>query len=237
MKRLVMANILTLGMAACVLLGLVGCASTRQDDVNQQSGFLGNYYMLQKGGVREDSYVYVAPRVDWAQYTKVWLKPVEFWHAADAESPLGKLSTEDQQMLVDSLRVALVEALTNGFQLTDQAGPDVLVIRAALTDGRPSKPVPGIVSGVNVPLRVASYGNRSVADSGVGKVVFEADLTDGQTGKRVAAAVDGRVGPRAMPSPLGSTRSDVKKAFDWVAQALDKRLMLLKQGDFNTSSL
>jgi hypothetical protein len=237
MKRLMMANILTQGLAACVLLGLAGCTSTRQVDVNQQSGFLGNYFMLQKGGVREDSYVYVDRRADWSKYTKVWLKPVEFWHAADPESPLGKLSTEDQQMLLDSLRVALVEALTNSFQLTDQAGPDVLVIRAALTDGRPSRPVPGMVSGVYVPLRVASYGNRAVADPGVGRVVVEADLTDGQTGKRVAAVVDGRVGPRAMPSQFDSTRSDVKKAFDWLAQGLDKRLMLFKDGDFKTSSL
>lgn len=237
MKRLVMANILTLGVAACVLLGLVGCATTRRDDVTQQSGFLGNYYMLQKGGVREDSYIYVDPRAHWKDYTKVWLKPVEFWHATDAESPLGKLSTEDQQMLLDSFRVALVEAMTNNFQIVDQAGPGVLVIRAALTDGRPSKPVPGMVSSVYVPLRVGSYANRPVADPGVGKVVAEADLTDGQTGKRVAAVVDGRVGPRAMPSQFGSTRGDVKKAFDWLARALDKRLMLFKDGDFNTSSL
>ena len=237
MKRLMMANILTQGLAACVLLGLVGCASTRQVDVNQQSGFLSNYYMLQKGGVREDCYVYVDQRADWSKYTKVWVKPVEFWHAADPESPLGKLASEDQQMLVDTLRVALVQAMTNGFELTDQAGPGVLVIRAALTDGQPSKLDPGVVSSVNVPLKVASYGNRPVADPGVGKVVVEADLTDGQTGKRVAAVVDGRAGPKAMPSQYGSTRNDVKKAFDWVAQGLDKRLLLFKDGDFKTSSL
>jgi len=237
MKRLVMANILTLGVAACVLLGLVGCASTRRDDVNQQSGFLGNYYMLQKGGVREDCYVYVDPRAHWPNYTKVWIKPVEFWRAADAESPLGKLNTEDQQMLLDTLRVALVEGMTNNFQIVDQAGPDVLVIRAAVTDGRPSKPVPGMVSSVYVPLRVASYGTRPVANSAVSKMVVEADITDGQTGKRVAAVVDGRVGPRAMPSEFGSTRNDVKKACDWLARSLDKRLAQFKDGDFNTSSL
>lgn len=237
MKRLMMANILTQGLAACVLIGLVGCASDRRVDLHQQSGFLGNYYLLQKGGVREDCYVYVDQRADWAKYTKVCIKPIEFWHAADPESPLGKLSTDDQQMLLDSLRVALVEALTNGFQLTDQAGPGVLVIRAALTDGRPSKPVPGMVSSAYVPVRVASYGTWPVADPGVGQVVVEADLTDGQTGKRVAAVVDGRAGPKAMPSQFDSTRSDVKKAFDWLAQGLDKRLLLFKDGDFKTSSL
>jgi len=237
MNRLVIVNVLTPGLAVCALLGLVGCASTRQVDVNQQSGFLGNYNMLHKGGVREDAYVYVDPRGGWDKYTKVWLKPVEFWHAADPESPLGKLSAEDQQMLVDSLRVALVEALTNSFQLTDQAGPGVLVIRAALTDGRPSKPVAGVVSRVFVPLRVASYGKHPVTDPGVGQVVVEADLTDGQTGKRVAAVVDGRAGPRSMPSKFGSTWGDVKKAFDWLAKRLDNRLMLFKDGDFKTSSL
>jgi hypothetical protein len=237
MKRLVMANILTQALAVCVLLGVVGCASSRRVDVNQQSGFLGNYYMLQKGGVREDSYIYVDDRAHWTNYTKVWLKPVEFWRATDAESPLGKLSTEDQQMLLDTLRVSLVEALTNNFQLTDQAGPGVLIIRAALTDGRPSKPVPGMLSSVYVPVRVASYGNRPVANPAVGKVVFEADLLDGQSGKRVAAVVDGRVGPKAMPSQFSSTRNDVKKSFDWLARALDKRLVLFKDDDFKTSSL
>ena len=149
------------------------------------------------------------------------------------------MSRESQQMLLDYFRAAQVEALTNGFELVDHGGPDVLVIRGALTDGRPSRPAIGVASSAYLPVRVASYAERLVVgdDLGVGKVVIETEASDGETGQRVAAVVDARAGDKALPNKFGNTWNDVKLAFDWYAQRLDQRLMLLKQGKFNTSTL
>jgi hypothetical protein len=239
MKRSAIANVLLPSLTVCALLGLCGCESPRQVSQDQQSGFLGDYSMLRKGGVKQANYLFIDQGVNWAKYTKIWLKPVELWHAQGPESPLGKMSKESQQMLVDSFRVAMVQALTNDFQLVDFGGADVLVIRAALTDGRFARPVIGVVSSVYAPLKVYSYSQRRITgnDLGVGEVVIEVDVTDGQTGQRVGAVIDAREGAMALPSKYDSIWNDVKLAFEWFGQRLDKRFMLAKEGKFSTSSL
>ena len=59
MKRSVLFNVLTPALAACLLVGLIGCATTRQVNEDQQSGFLGDYSMLQKGEKGEANYIYI----------------------------------------------------------------------------------------------------------------------------------------------------------------------------------
>lgn len=196
----------TTSLAACLLLGLTACKTTRQISEDRQSGFLGDYSMLQKGEKGQANYIYVDKNANWAKYTKVWIKPLELWKSDDPNSPLGKLSPETQQMLLDSFYAAFYEAVTNNFEVVDHGGPDVLVLHAALTDGKPSKPVVNLVSSVYLPLKVLSFGKRLITgtDLGVGKVCIEAEALDGQTGQRVAAAMDARAGTKALRSKLNT---------------------------------
>jgi hypothetical protein len=239
MRRSVTVNVVTPLLAACLLVGLTACKTTRQVSEDQQSGFLGDYSMLQKGEKGQANYIYVDKNANWAKYTKVWIKPLELWKADDPESPIGKMSDESKQILTDSFYVSFYEALSNNFQVIDQGGPDVLVLHAALTDGRKSKPVVNFVSSVYLPLKVISSGKRLITgtDIGVGKVCIEAEALDGQTNQRVAAAMDARAGTKALRTKFNTTWGDVKLAFDWWAQRFDRRLMLFKQGDFGTAKL
>ena len=239
MKRSVMVNVLTSAVAAGLLVGLTGCATTRQVSEDNQSGFLGDYSMLQKGERGEANYIYIDRTANWAKYTKIWLKPLELWKSDDPEAPLGKMTDESRQMLMQSFYDSFYEALSNNFQIVDHGGPDVLVVHAALTDGRPSKPVANFVTSVYLPLKVISFGKRLVTgtDIGVGKVVVEAEVLNGQTGRRVAAAMDARAGTKAIRTKFNNTWNDVKLSFDWWAKRFDKRLMLFKQGDFGTANL
>ncbi len=239
MNRAASVKILTTGLAACLLLLVAGCATTRQVREDQRSGFLGDYSMLRQGVGKEANYVYIDHRVEWAKYTRIWIKPIELWKSDNPEAALGKLSKEDQQLLVEEFYAAMYEALTNNFQVVNHGGPDVLVLHAALTDGRPSKPVVDVVTSVYLPLKVVSFGKRLVTgtDIGVGLALVEAEFLDGQTGKRVAAAMDARAGTKALRSKFRSSWNDVKLAFDWWAKRTDKRLMLLRAGDFGTTNL
>jgi hypothetical protein len=239
MKRAVIVNVLTPCLALCWLLGLSGCATTHQVNENKQSGFLGDYSMLQWNERGAANYLYVNKKANWAKYTKVWIKPLELWKSDDPEAPLGKMSVEARQMLMESFYAAFYEALTNNFQIVDQGGPDVLVVHAALTDGRPSKPVISFITSAYVPLKVSSFGNRLIigTDLGVGSVMIEAEFLDGQTGHRVAAVMDMRAGPKALPTRFNNTWNDVKLAFDWWTQRMDKRLTLFKQRGFGTANL
>ena len=239
MRTTVLVKVLAPSLAACVLLGLVGCATPPQVSQGQGSGFLGDYSMLRKGVGKEDNYLYIDKAADWARYTNVWLKPVELWHSADPESPLGRMSEDSQLKLVYTFYAAMYEALTNNFQMVDHGGPDVLVIHAALTDGRSSKAVPNLVCKGYFPLKVATWDKRLLAgaDLGVGKAVIEADFTDGQTGQRVAAAMDARPGAMALSGKPPAYWQDLEGAYDWWAQQWDKRLVLMQKGDFGTINL
>ena len=238
MRTCIAARVLVPVAAVGLLFSFVGCATTNQVSEAKRSGFLGgDYALLQKVGTGRADYYYIDKSVNWADYTKVWVKPVEVWTSDDPESGLARMSQESKQMLADTLHVALVGNLTNNYQLVDHGGPGVLVIKAAVTEARPAKPVGGVLSSLYLPLRVASYGKRLVtgADVGIVDAVVEASITDGQSGQPIAAVMDERVGPRALPNQYGNRWEDVKASFDWWAQILDRRLTQAKTGNFSVS--
>jgi hypothetical protein len=235
-------KLLTGTLAAGLLIGgLTSCSTTHQVSQNEKdfSGFLGDYSMLKKGEGKEANFVYIDPSAPWNQYTKVYIKPVELWKSDEPDSVFGKMSTENQQLIVDYFNTSLVDALGKNFTIVDHAGPDVLVIHAAVTEARKSRPVLNLVSSVVPQAMVISYGKQMITGTGtgVGMVAVEAEFTDGQTGQRVAAAVDARAGTKALRTKFSGTWGDVKLAFDWWAQRLALRLEMLKQGKFSPDSL
>lgn len=222
-------------LVGSLLLGLTGCSTTRQLRTENQSGFLGDYSMLRPGGKNEANYIYIDEKVNWAKYTKVFVEPVELWHSDDPDSPLGKLSKENQELLVSYAYHSLVQYLGMDCQLVDKPGPDVLVVRSAITDAEKSKPALNLATSAYPPLRLISMGKRLAtgSDIAVGKVYGEVEFLDGETGKRVAAGVDARVGTKALRSKFGGTWGDVKLAFDWWAQRIAVRLAQVKAGNFS----
>ncbi len=220
---------------------LTACRTTHQVGESEKdfSGFLGDYSMLKKGSGSEANYIYIDKSADWAKYTKVYIKNVELWKSDDPNSPLGKLSKDDQQMLVNFFHTALANALEKDFQIVDQPGPDVLVIHGAITEAGKSHPVIDLISTVYPAALVISYGKQMITGTGtgVGTVRVEADFTDGATGQRVAAAVDERAGSKALRTKFDGSWGDLKLAFDWWATRLNERLELLKKGDFSDKSL
>jgi hypothetical protein len=223
------------------LLGLTACKTSRQVsmDMEDKSGFLGDYSTLQRGQSGEASYVYFDRAADWAKYKKIWIKPLELWKSEDPDSPIGGLSDESKQTLVDCAYSGLYEALTNNFEIVDQGGPDVLIIHAAVTDAKKSKPVINFVSSVYLPLKVVSFGKRLITgtDIAVGKVIVEAEFLDGESNKRIAAAMDARAGTKALRTKFNGTWGDVELAFEWWGERVDKRLVALQKGDYSTESL
>lgn len=224
-----------------MLLGLTACNTTHQvsETPKDFSGFLVDYSLLTKSDGNEANYIYIDHATDWAKYTKVYIKPVELWKSSDADSQLGKLSHEDQQMLVNFVHTALATTLETNYTIVDAAGPNVLVIHAAVTDAKKSWPVVNLVSTVYPAALVLSYVKQGFTGTGtgVGLVRVEAEFTDGATGQRVAAAVDERAGTKALRTKFDGTWGDVKLCFDWWATRLAARLELLKKGDFSDKTL
>lgn len=224
-----------------LLVGLTGCSTTRQQTKGtpEESGFLGDYSMMQKGLADRANLYYQKPNVDWAKYTKIWIEPIELWKSDDPDSPMGKISPDNQQKLIDLFNTALVNALSTNFTMVDHGGPDVLIIHAAITDAGKSKPVIGAVSAIYLPLKLVSLGKQELAGTGigVGSITIEGELLDGQTHERLVAVVDSRSGTSAIRSKFSGTWGDVEKSFDWWAARLDQRLTEEKNGTTITTSM
>jgi len=220
---------------------LTACNTTHQvrETPKDFSGFLGDYSQLRPGEREEANYLYIDHSVKWAAYTKVYIKNVDLWQSDNLDSPLGQLSHDRQQMLVNFFHTALVDALSPNFQIVDQPGPGVLVVHAAITEARQCRPVLNLVSSVVPMAMVMSYAKQLITGTGtgVGEVRIEAEITDGATGQRIAAGVDARAGTKALRTKFDGTWGDAKLAFDWWASRLDVRLLLLQKGDFTNVAL
>lgn len=235
MKRETTPLLLIAALATCLLLGLTFCKTTRRitkESYNQPSGFLGDYTQMQKGTNGQANLVYFRPGVNWAKYTKIWIKPIELWRSDDPESPMNKVSHENRQKLIDLFHTTLYNTLSSNYTMVEQGGPDVLIMRAAITDFKRSTPVVGQISTIYIPFRVISLGKQTLQGTaiGVGTVTIEAEFLDGGTNERLSAVLDARSGTTAIRSKFKSTFGDIEKSFRWWAERLITRLAEEKAG-------
>lgn len=216
--RIVVLVLLSIG------LGLA-CAGTRQTrEKPVESGFLSDYSKLAPGGEDRAQLVYAKPGLDLSSYRAVRVEPVRL-HAATTDSDLAKLSREDQQMLADRLHTALVDALSKDWTIAEQAGPGVLVVRAALTEaGASNVPLDIVATWIpQVRLLATAVGLGADTAATVGKARGEAEVKDGASGEQLMAAIDERVGTRGVEG-VTDKWSDVQMAFDDWAERVRLRL-------------
>ena len=228
-------------LAASLLLGgLTACRSTHQvRGTPDESGFLKDYSLLQPGKSDQAKLIYFAPDVDWAKYTKVCIKPITLWHSDDPDSKLGKLDKEDQQLLVDYFYTSLSNAFSKDYTIVDEVGPDTLVIHAALTEAKKSRPVSNLVSSV-VPMGIGlSLVKRVIFGTGlgVGECQAEAEFMDGGTGQILCEAVDRRAGTKALRTKFNGTFGDVRLCLDYWSQRAAFKLEQLRVNSYDKSEM
>jgi Protein of unknown function (DUF3313) len=233
----VMAGILAAGIAVA---GLTSCKTTMQVSETSKSfsGFLGDaqeYAKLQAKEGTEANFVWVDTNAPWTSYTKVCIMPVELWASDDPKSPFKDMSHEDQERLVSFFHTALAETIQKDFTLVKEPGPDTIVIHAAITESRESRPVLNLISSVYPAALVISYGKQLITGTGtgVGEARIEAYFTDGATGQRIGEGVDARAGTKAWRSKFDGTWGDVKLCFDWWSGRFVTRVKMFQQGNFS----
>jgi len=218
-------------LAGGQLLGLTASSTTHQVRGSvEESGFLKDYSLMKPGTGDEAKLLYIAPVVNWTLYTRVYIEPVELWKSDNTNSPMGKLGPEDQQLLVNYFQTALSNSLSKDYRIVDHAGPGVLVVHAALTEAKRSRPVADLVSSI-VPFGMAaSLVKRVVFGTGlgVGECQVEAELLDGQSGFMLAEAVDRRAGTKALRTKFDGSFGDIKLCMDYWSQRLAFKLEQLR---------
>jgi len=209
-------------LALALALSL-GCAAVRERrGAAEQSGFLGDYSGLEARDGYEAREIYINPNAEWARYSAIHLDSVTLW----VNDRTAKLREEERQMLSDLLYASLAAELGERFQLVTQPGPDVLRMRAALTQARGAKVPLRTLSTILPPMWVISTAAGLSADAAttVGTATIEVEIVDSITDERLVAAVDQRAGTKSI---LAGTRTlktwgDVEAACRfWARRAAD----------------
>jgi Protein of unknown function (DUF3313) len=212
------------GFAIIALLSLVmslpGCSTTAV------TGFFGpDAAKLHPGEKGQVALLWVNPDAQWAQYTKIYMKPVEFWASEDS-----KVSPDDQKILTTYFYNQLVSTLGKNFTMVDQPGQGVLVLRVALMDATTATPGLRSIS-VVVPQARILNGLQSLATNSyafVGSAEAEMMATDGATGTLLAEAVDQRAGGMGIKGAASFRWGDAENAMDFWADRISERLLALQ---------
>ncbi|MDH3997763.1 MAG: DUF3313 domain-containing protein [Desulfuromonadales bacterium] len=207
---------LLVAIAALSCLFLVACAA-QKIEVKTTSGFLADYSALAKGGEDQLGLVYEQPGLELSSYKKVMVDHVVLY--LNPQSEAQAIQPEQMTKLAEHFHQALINSLQKQYQITDQAGSEVMRIRAAISDVEPGHPVAGTMSSI-MPLGiVVSSATKATTDSnvGVGRAAMEIELVDSVTGERLAAAVDRREGGKQVGS---GKWEDVEEAFEHWAEKL-----------------
>lgn len=190
------------------------------------TGFFGSdAALLQPGQEGQAAMVYVNPNVQWKQYDKILLEPVQFW-----DDPDTKVSLENQRVLTEYLHNQLQTELEKNFTLVNQGGPGVIRLQVALINASASTPGLRTVSVLVPQARVLTAGASLATGSYAfaGSAEAEMKATDASTGQLLAAAVDKRSGGMALTSGFQGTWGDARNAMDYWAERTSSRLLELQ---------
>src|SRR3984957_2777487 len=237
-----LAMFLALLAGAAVLASVLSaCAATSQGQVALQqqtptgqtdptgaAQFLGSdAALLQPGAEGQAAYVYINPNVQWSNYKKVMLKPVEFW-----DTPDTGVSPDDQKMLTSYFYNSLQQNVQKNFTVVDQPGPGVITFAVAIINAEGATPGLRSVSLVIPQARILNYAQSVVtghaAFAGSAEAAFKA--TDSTTGQLLAESVDKRIGGMAVKNAAQVQWGDAEAAMDYWAQRITQRAVALGAG-------
>jgi hypothetical protein len=231
MKKSV-TNVIRLFVGICVLMLLCSCAATSKSRTVTKSGFLGDYSQLKPGTEEQAQLIYIDSTVNFKTYTKILMDPIKMY-TSEKDSNLKKLSKEERQTLLNYLDATLRENLKKDYTFVDAPGPDVMRLRVAITDAEDSNVTMDTISSIlpiGMALNLIQVGITGKS-SFVGEAGIEAEMLDSQTGKRLAAGVDRRVGSKYTGQfDKFNEWHAVTDSYDYWAQRMQTRLAELRQG-------
>lgn len=185
---------------------------------------------LTAGGVGQQMALrYIAPDIQWSQYSKVMVSPVTVWGGATRKAP-----AQDMQALSDYLYQALVQQIGTKFTIVDAPGPGVMKVQAAITDAEAAVPVLRTVSMVIPQARALATLKYLATDSYpfVGGAQGEFEVTDSKTGQVLGAALDRQIGGGSIQTAAQWQWGDAQNAMDHWASLAVTRLAALVAGKF-----
>jgi hypothetical protein len=242
-KTLILAAVLAVsGIVSSV--GMVGSVSadTATLGTYKTKDFLSDYSKLTPVEGDKDAYRYIDPAVDFSKYQKLLLDRIKVYYKDDSD--YKGIDPDDLKALTDYFHQAIVKAVGSDYTIVNEAGPDALRVRIAVTDLVPNKPEASVVS-LAVPFAWVADAGSGAAKGEAGSTVFTGEATiemeamDSVSSEQVGAYIDKEVGKKyqwtkgvgeGVDSYLGaySKWKYTQKAMDAWAQRLKTTLDDLK---------
>jgi hypothetical protein len=214
--------------AATAMMLIAGCQTPLGVRKVTPSGFLGDSSQLKAGESGQAKLVYINAETNFAKYNKVMIDPIKVW--AGEKSKLKELPKKDVEALINYLDATVRENLKKDYTIVKQAGPDVMRLRIAITEGKKANVILNTMSSV-IPVGMAVDAVKFIAvgtHASVGEAAVEAEIVDSVSGERLIAAIDGRAGRKNIVSGNFSGWGDVQDAYDYWAKKLQTRLAELR---------
>ena len=204
----------------------------------QPKDFLSDYSKLAPEGGESEAYLFRDKTVDVTRYKKVLIDRIKIFLKEDAE--YKGIDPAELKELVDYFHDAIVKAVSDGYPVVRETGPDVLRLRIAVADLVPNKPSASVVSLV-VPFLWVGEAAAGAAEgkSGstpfVGEATVEMEALDSVSSKQVAAYIETRIGKKydwgkgvskgmSAYTKAYSTWAYTKQSFDHWAKLIRERL-------------
>jgi Protein of unknown function (DUF3313) len=206
-----------LALAAVVLFGLMGASTTSVIT----SGFFEGPINFKPDPDRKSALRYISPDLKPGAYTKAIFNPVEIWYAPD--SPYKGIEPDQLAKITNRFYTAMVKAAHASKLLTDEPGPGVVLVRAAITNVKATRPKPkwynyNPIGGIAYGIKRIGYHDIVLSDA-----VMELEMLDSETGKTLGALVDTGVGIN-IKGQKKRTWEDVEKTLEFYANRFHERM-------------
>jgi hypothetical protein len=203
----------------CLLLS--GCAGTKP---LAYSGIASAPHMRSDAGSDRLPFTYTTP-VNWRDYSRILIEPVVVYHGPDAQ--FGKIPEQGKVALASYMQEQFTEKLSPPFELTETAKPRTLRLRLTLTGAKPTMPVAGSFSRIDIaggPYNMVQ-AIRGKEGSLTGSVFYAVEIYDASTNRLLAAHIvkqyPAALNMKATFGALTAAKTGIRKGAEELAKELN----------------
>jgi hypothetical protein len=190
-----------------IFLAVAACGSAFSEDIHY-SDFLTDYSKLQQLSDQNSdqnmrhSYLIQGAEERMASYTAIIVDQPEIFVASD--SKYKGMKPDDMKALADAFRTSMTEALAQDYMIVEQAGPNVLYVRFALSNLQLKKKKKGLLS--FTPIGLVAGAAKSAMTSDFTKKIdlkgltLEIEVLDSISEQQLAAALEVRSSAKKEPA-------------------------------------
>ena len=191
----------------------------------QSSDFLSDYSQLKQSSEKYMDYTYIAEGAPerMANYTAVMIDQPEIFVAPN--SKYKGMKPDDMKQLADAFRGAMAASLSTTYMIVDQAGPNVLYVRFAISNVQLKKKKRGLLS--YTPIGLVAGAAKSAMTSDFTKKIdlkgltMEMEILDSNSQDQLAALLETPSGKKDEPASWADLEALITVYSQRVACRLD----------------